>query len=54
MTMGEFRKETAHIPDNWLLQICDDNQEIFEILDLLIMPDLGDRVVVMFNGEPAR
>lgn len=54
MTMGEFREHTAHIPDSWPLQVADDNQEIFDIITYIVAPELGDRVILTFDGEPAR
>lgn len=54
MTMEEFRQLTRHIPDHWPLLVCSDNQKLFDVSELLVVPELGDRVVIMFNGEPAR
>jgi hypothetical protein len=51
MTMGEFRERTNHVPDDWPLRVCGDEQQLFDIRDYLICAELGDQLVFLLEED---
>lgn len=46
MTMGEFRKETDHIPDWWLIKVVDNKQILHHVRQYIVDPVIGDLVII--------